>query len=308
MIKYHKTMDGRIREVEQYEKGCWVRCIDPNEAEINYIMKEFKIDVDLLKSSLDEEESTHIDTEGENTLIIIDSPVVDKTGNNFTYYTNPMSIILTSENIITIALRENSIMDEFAEGAIRSACPEDKVRFALQILFRTAVKYLQYLTQINKITQRVEEELKKNMKNEELIQLVEIEKSLVYFSASLKSVNGMLRKLSRGKYVKLNEEELDLLEDVILEIMQASEMSAIYLDILSTSMEAYSSLISNNLDVSMKYLASITLILSMPTIVSGIYGMNNPGIPLMESSWAPFILMVISVFITWIVLRHKKML
>ena len=220
MIKYHKTENGRITEIRNYESGCWIRCIEPTEEEINYLMNTIGIDADLLRSSLDEEETTHIDGEGDSTLIIIDSPVVDKTGNNFTYYTNPLSIILAPENIITIALKENSIMDEFAEGVIRAAYPENKKRFALQIILRNASKYLQYLTQINKITERVEEKLKKTMQNEDLIQLLEIEKSLVYFSASLKSINGMLRKLSRGKHIVLQEEEQDLLEDVIIEIKQ----------------------------------------------------------------------------------------
>ena len=307
MIKYHKMENGRLTEIKNYEAGCWMRCIAPNEEEINYLMNTIGIDADLLRSSLDEEETTHIDSDGENTLIIIDSPVVDTTGTNFTYYTNPLSIILTPENIITIALKENSIMDEFAEGVIRSSNPDNHTRFALQIILRNASKYLQYLTQINRITERVEEKLKQTMQNEDLIQLLEIEKSLVYFSSSLKSINGMLRKLSRGKHIILGECEQDLLEDVIIEINQASEMSEIYLNILSNSMEAFSSLISNNLNVSMKYLASITLILSMPTIVSGIYGMNNPGIPFMSSNWAPFIFIFLSMFITWIVLRHKKM-
>ena len=110
MIKYHKMENGRLTEIKNYEAGCWMRCIAPNEEEINYLMNTIGIDADLLRSSLDEEETTHIDSDGENTLIIIDSPVVDKTGTNFTYYTNPLSIILTPENIITIALKENSIM------------------------------------------------------------------------------------------------------------------------------------------------------------------------------------------------------
>ena len=308
MLTFHKTINGQIATLNQYEPECWVNCTAPTEKEINYLMNYLGVKSDILKSSLDEEESSHIDKEEDNVLMIVDSPVVNKAGKNFTYYTNPISIIITSKNIITISLKENSILEEFSEGLIRDAYPEKKVHFALQIMGRMASKYLQYINQIIKITGHVEEELKRTMQNEELIQLLEIKKSLVYFSASLKSISGMLGKMSRGRFIKLNEEENDLLEDNIIEIKQAAEMSEIYLNILSSSMEAFSSLISNNLNVVMKILASITLILSIPTIISGVYGMNNPGIPFMDNWWFPFALMGISIFITWLILRRKDMI
>ena len=171
-----------------------------------------------------------------------------------------------------------------------------------------ASKYLQYINQIIKITGYVEKELKETMKNEDLIQLLEIKKSLVYFSASLKAIGSTLNKMSRGRYIKLDEDEGELLEDVIIEMKQAAEMSEIYMDRLSSSMETFSSLISNNMNVVMKILASITLILSMPTIISGIYGMNNPDIPGMNSCIYPFIIMGLLVFVTWYALRKKDMI
>ena len=146
------------------------------------------------------------------------------------------------------------------------------------------------------------------MKNDELMQFLEIEKSLVYFSASLRSIRGMIGKIRRGKYINLSEEEHDLIEDLSIEFTQAQEMSEIYMSILSSTMDAFSSVISNNLNVVMKILASITLILSLPTIISGIYGMNNPDIPLMEYWWAPAIMMVVSVFGAWAILKKKNML
>lgn len=308
MINYYKTVNGKTQEIEKYEKECWINCISPTEDEINYLISHFKIEPEFLRASLDEEESSHIDNEDGVTLIIIDSPVVNKSGKNLTYYTMPLSMIITPENLITISLKENSIIEEFSEGLIKSARPEQRKRFALQIMLRMAGKYLQYLNQINRITQHVEEELKKSMKNKELIQFLEIEKSLVYFSASLKSIGIMLGRIARGKYVKLDEEENELLEDVTIEIKQAMEMSEIYLHILSGIMDAFSSIISNNLNVVMKILASITLILSIPTIISGIYGMNNPGIPMMEYWWFPFILSFASMFITWAILKRKNMI
>lgn len=308
MINYYKTVNGKTSKINHYEKECWVNCISPTEEEINFLISKFKIEPEFVRASLDEEESSHIDDEDGTTLIIIDSPVVNRSGKNLTYYTTPLSIIITPENLITISLRENSILGEFSEGLIKNAYPENRRYFVFQIMLRMAGKYLKYLNQINRITQHVEEELKKSMKNKELIQFLEIEKSLVYFSASLKSIGIMIGRIARGRYIKITEEESELLEDVTIEFKQALEMSEIYLNILTGTMDAFSSIISNNLNVVMKILASITLILSIPTIVSGIYGMNNPGIPLMEYWWFPFALSAVSMFVTWAILKHKNMI
>lgn len=308
MIRYYKTINEKTVKIDEYSPGCWINCTDPNEEEINYLISNFAIEPETIRSSLDEEESSHVDREDENVLIVVDSPVVNKAGKNFTYYTTPVSIIITPKNLITISLKENSILEEFSEGIIRNVCVEDKNRFALQIMLRMAGKYLQYLKQINKLTERVEEKLKKTMKNEELMQFLEIEKSLVYFSASLRSIGGMIGKIHRGKYIKLTEEDKELLEDVEIEFTQAREMSEIYMNILSSTMDTFSSVISNNLNIVMKILASITLILSIPTIISGIYGMNNPGIPLMNYWWAPFIIMLVSSFGAWAMLKNKNMI
>ena len=308
MIRYYKTVEGRTEEIKEYAPQCWINCTSPTEEEIEYLISNFSLDPEFARSALDEEESSHVDSEDENVLMIVDSPVVNHAGKNLTYYTMPLSIIITPQNIITISIKENSIIEEFSESLIRNVRIEDKNRFALQIMLRMAGKYLQYLKQINKITERVEEKLKKTQKNEELMQFLEIEKSLVYFSASLRSIRGMIGKIRRGKYIKFNEEEHELIEDLSIEFTQAQEMSEIYMSILSSTMDTFSSVISNNLNVVMKILASITLISSMPTIISGIYGMNNPGIPLMEYWWAPFIIMGVLSFGVWAILKKKSML
>lgn len=308
MINYYKTINGKTRKIAKYEEKCWISCISPSEDEINYLISNFKIEPEFVRSALDEEESTHIDSEEGTIFITIDSPVVNKSGKNLVYYTTPLSIIITPTDIITVSLRENAIIGEFARSLIKNADTNKEKRFALQIMLRMANKYLQYLNQINKITQHVEDELKNTMKNKDLIQFLEIEKSLVYLSASLKSIGIMINKISRGKYMNLSEENLELLEDVTIEFKQALEMSEIYLNILSSTMGAFSSIISNNMNDVMKILSSITFILSIPTIVSGIYGMNNPGIPTMDYWWFPFVLMSILMFASWIVLKKKDML
>ena len=308
VIRYYKTVGNKVEKIQSIEEGCWVNCVKPTDSEINYILNTCNVNPEFIRASLDEEESSRIDREEENSFIIIDNPVVNKSGKNLTYYTTPLSIIITPHNIITISLKETHVLEEFEESLIKNTNINDKNRFVLQIMLRVAGKYLKYLKQINKITERVEEELKKSMKNKELIQFLEIEKSLVYFSASLKSIGVMLGRMGRGKYINLNEEQYELLEDVIIEIKQATEMSEIYLNILNGTMDAFASIISNNLNIVMKVLASITLILSIPTIISGIYGMYNPRIPMIEYWWFPLGRSAVSMFITWIILKHKNML
>ena len=308
MIRYYRNVDNKTEKIQSIEEGCWINCVRPTDTELNYILNTCNINPEFIRASLDEEESSRIDREEDNSLIIIDNPVVNKSGKNLTYYTTPLSIIITPHHIITISLKESHVLEEFEQSLIKNTNINDRNRFALQIMLRVAGKYLKYLKQINKITERVEEELKKSMKNKELIQFLEIEKSLVYFSASLKSIGVMLGRMGRGKYINLNEEQYELLEDVIIEIKQATEMSEIYLNILNGTMDAFASIISNNLNIVMKVLASITLILSIPTIISGIYGMNNPRIPMIEYWWFPLGLSAVSMFITWIILKHKNML
>ena len=277
MLSYYKTINARIAQIDEYEPGCWINVVSPEEDEINSLIRDFNIEPDFLRASLDEEESSHIDSEDGTTLIIMDIPVVEKHEKNLSYSTMPIGVMITEKNVITVCLRENPLISEFAEGVVRGVYTNLKTHFVLHIMLRMATKYLQYLKQIDKISDHVERELRKSMKNKELIQLLEIEKSLVYFSSSLKSDEVTLEKVMRGRYIKMYDEDQDLLEDVLIEIKQAIEMANIYLNILSGTMDAFASVISNNLNIVMKVLASITLIISIPTVISGLYGMNVPG-------------------------------
>lgn len=308
MVSYYKTLNNRISQIENYEPGCWINCVQPEENEVNNIIEKFNIEPDFLKASLDKEELSHIEYEDGTTLIIIDTPVVEKHQSNLSYSTMPLSIMITSQNVITFSIEDNPIINEFADGVVKNVYTHFKTQFVLHIMLRIASKYLQYLNQIDKLTHHTERELHKSMKNKELVQLLEIEKSLVYFSTSLKSNNITLEKLMRGKYVKLYDEDQDLLEDVITEIKQGVEMAEIHINILSSTMDAFASIISNNLNIVMKVLTSITLIMTIPTIVSGIYGMNNPGIPFMEIWWFPLLIMGILIVLAWLILKKTKLL
>lgn len=307
MLSYYKTIDGRITQIAECEPGCWINCVEPDDKEINSLIADFGIEPDFFRAAMDEEESSHIDHEDDNTLVIIDIPVVEKGGKSITYSTMPLGIILTKRNVITVSIKDNAIVGEFASGAVKDAQTNLKTRFVLYIMLRVSVKYLQYLKQIDKISNFVENELRASMKNAELMQLLDIEKSLVYFSSSLKGNEITLEKIMRGRVIKLYDEDQDLLEDVLIEVKQAIEMSNIYLNILSGTMDAFASVISNNLNIVMKVLASITLLISIPTVISGIYGMNVTYLPL-NNFWFPLVLSGICMFIGFLLLRKKNML
>lgn len=305
MIEYYKTVNGRVRPVDEMEAGCWVNVINPDEKEINGLIEDFALEPDFLRAALDEEESSRIETEDDNTLIIIDAPVAEKNESGVSYSTLPIGILVTKTNVITVCLRENPIISEFSEGVIKGVQTELRTQFVLRIMLRVATRYLQFLKQIDKLSSSLEKQLRKSMKNKELIQLLDIQKSLVYFSTSLKADETTLEKLMRGRYIKLYEEDQDLLEDVLIEIKQAIEMSNIYLNILSGTMDAFASVISNNLNIVMKVLASVTIVISIPNIIAGFYGMNVEGLPLSQLWWFPIVVALgLMGIVTWIL--HKK--
>jgi len=308
LISYYKTSDGLMQKQDFCEPGYWVSCIGPSEQEIKFLTEKFYLEPNFLKSALDEDESSRVDVEDGIVLIVIDTPIAIKSEKNMTYYTIPISIFLTKENVITISLKNSEIINSFAAGRIKKANTFDKTNFILNIILHTAGKYLRYLNQIIKTSDRIERSLRKSMKNRKLIQLLEIEKSLVYFSSSLKTTKVTLEKLFRAKFLNPDESDKDLMDDVLIEIKQAIEMTETYLNIIAGTMEAFASIISNNLNIVMKILASLTLIISIPTVVSGIYGMNTLNLPMIEHWWFPLVLSAILMYVAFIILKKKDMI
>ncbi len=289
------------------EPGCWIRCIAPTNDEINSLIAEFSIEPEFFRAAMDEEESSHIDIEDESTLLIIDIPVLERPHEDIIYTTTPLGIIITESNVITISTKESPILTEIADGAVKDIQTNLKTRFILNILLRVATRYLQYLKQIDKTFNQLERRLRRSTKNNELMQLLDIEKSLVYFSYSLKANEITIEKIMRGRVIKMYEEDQDLIEDVLVEIRQAIDMSGIYLNILSGTMETFASIINNNLNVVMKILASLTLLISIPTVISGLYGMNTDFLPF-PSFWFPTGLSIVCMLIAFIILKKKDML
>ncbi len=309
MINYYRTMDHQLNEISEVIEGSWISLIHPTAAELVQISREHKIDLDHLKAPLDEEERSRIEVEDDYTLIIVDIPVTEERKEKEYFLTIPCGIILTNEVIITVCLMETPVLMDFRDGRVRNFWTFKRTRFILQILYRNASLYLQYLRSIDKKSDEVEKQLHISTKNQELIELLELEKSLVYFSTSLRGNELVLEKLLKIEKIKQYPEDEELLDDVIIENKQAIEMSDIYSNILSGTMDAYASVISNNLNIVMKILAVITIVMSIPTMIASFWGMNVP-VPLSGSPNGFAILVIASLILTvigGIILGKKKM-
>lgn len=310
MIQYNKTIGGILKEQITAGDGVWIHMLNPTRDELEQVSRESGAQLDFLQAALDEEETPRIDKEDEQTLIIADIPVVEPEGTSFVYNTIPLGIVLLEQMVVTICLEESTIIDDFIESRVRGFDTSKKTRFVLQLLYKASTKYLQYLRQVDKASTQVETALHKSLKNRELIQMLKLEKSLVFFSTSLKANEAILDKMLKTNFMKRYPDDEDLLEDVIIENKQAIEMATIYRDILSGTMDAFASVISNNLNIVMKFLASVTIILSVPTLIASLWGMNVP-VPFQNSPFGFWMIMGISMTgaaLTVYILWRKKML
>jgi magnesium transporter len=296
MIEIFKTIDERLATLDKFEEGAWINLINPTEEEVQYISESLNLDSDYIKAALDEEESSRIETDEGCTLIVVDIPLAEANGKASKYITIPLGIIINESYIITVCLKDNQITKEFIEKKTKGFSTFKKTRFFLQILYKNATKYLLYLKQIDKLSHLIEHKLHKSTKNKELIQLLELEKSLVYFSTSLRANEVVLEKMLRTESVKSYPDDADLLEDTIIENKQAIEMARIYSDILSGTMDAFASVISNNLNIVMKFLASVTIVMAIPTMIASYFGMNVQ-VPMTNNPFAFPIIITISVIL-----------
>jgi magnesium transporter len=277
MVKFYKSVNDELVQFEEFEDGVWVHMTNPSEDEIQQVSKATGIESEFIRPALDEEERPRIETDNGQTLILVDIPTVENDGSTNVFTTIPLGIAFTKDAIITVCLKETPILDDFITKRVKSFYTYFKSRFILQILFKNATLYLFYLRSIEKLSNKIENDLQKSMKNKELAQLLKLEKSLVYFSTSLKSNESVLEKMLKLEAIKKFEEDQDLLEDVIIENKQAIDMTNIYSSILSGAMNSLASIISNNLNIVMKSLTIVTIALSVPTAISGFFGMNVPN-------------------------------
>lgn len=277
MIKYFKTgINDKVEQTEEFSKNCWIDLVNPSDNECEDISKLTGISEDMLKAALDEEESARTEFDDGNSMFIVDCPVMEESDDGSdTYTTFPLGIIYNSKCIVTVCLKENTLLKDYASG--REKVFTDKpLYFLLSFMFGNAKKFLYCLKQIDRKTRRIQSEMEKTMRNTEIIQLLDLQNSLVYFSTSLNANSRVHAKLFKMEGVATKEEYLALYEDIIIEDKQAIETCNIYKNILSVTMDAYGSIISNNANDTMKKLTIITILLAIPTMIAGFWGMNMP--------------------------------
>lgn len=313
MIEIFRTDHCQLNRLEEYTDGIWINIVNPTSRELNKIAEKYDIEIDDLASSLDEEESSRITLEDGYTLLLVDIPTPEVRHEKKMYTTIPLGIVIKQETIITICREDTPVINYFINNKVREFSTKKKMRFIYQILFRSAYLYQLYLRGIDKKRVEIEERVDGDTQNIDLIELHELESTLVYFATSLRSNSVVIERLRRYKRLEQYPEDMELLEDVIVEYQQAIEMTTIYRDIIDGTRELLSSIIDNRLNNVMKYLTSITIVMAIPTIISGIYGMN------VDERWMPFantpfgfgviclIIVIICIITLWI-LRKKKML
>lgn len=293
MITILKSTQSGLSEITDIQPGCWVNVMNPGVSELETLSRELSIPIDILHDPMDLNERSRIEVEDGWTLIVVRVSVFNENGGDVQYTTIPLGIIYNKAIILTICLRNNEIISDFSNCKIKNFSTENISRFILQICLRTSLLYLKHLKEINEKTGLFENELHKAMKNEQLIKLLNMEKSLVFFTTSLRSNELLLERLQSSKHVDLNVTNADLFEDVVIETRQAIEMANVYSNILSGMMDAFASVISNNLNVVLKFLTAITIILMIPTLMASIYGMNVE-LPFQHSQDSFLIVMSIS--------------
>lgn len=310
----YKTIDleGTLNEINNIEDNCWINLIAPTQEEIKSIAEKLEIDENYLNVFLDEEEQARTEVTDDIQLIVLDIPSFEKHTSYSVSVTVPLVILqVKNKYIITLCVKETDLFDDFINGKIKNFFTEKKSRFTIQIMLKVASRYIKDLKIINEETNKSEKSLKKSTNNNDLLKLMNLQKSLVYFSTSLRSNDVVLEKLQKNNLIPLYEEDMELLDDVVIENRQAIEMASIYSGILSSTIEIFGTIISNNLNKVMKFLAGFTIVISIPTMVASFMGMNVPLGFFQESTFSFLTLVIVSLILALLVayiLKKKDML
>lgn len=314
--------NGTMEKVEAPCPGCWVNVVAPTDEERSWLETELGVLPEFVRSALDDEETSRVDYDEDERqiFVIVDYPVVGEDGagvrpqSPLQYDTMPLTMIFLPERglFVTISiLADNEVVTDLATGRVRGVDTRYRTRFLLQLLLHISQLYLVYLRRIDRLSASTESKLHASVRNEELIQMLNLEKSLVYFSTSLKSDELTLNKIAQGRVIPLYEDDQDLLEDVLVEVHQAIEMANIYSNTLSGTMDAFASIISNNLNIVMKVLSVITIVMAIPNIIFGFYGMNVDlpfdGVPLLDNWAFPLLLAAVCCLIAAWIFKRKGM-
>lgn len=310
MISFYKTdSQGVLHSIPSLEKGCWVSVVAPDENEKQFLFDHCEILPEFLTAALDEQESSYIDRDDEEkqTLIIVDYPEEDTntSGKINNFITLPIGVIFTDSCVFTVCSRTNSTLTKLQSGTVRGLDTRYKTRFLLYILLLISQEYLYDLRRIERSHQLTEKKLYANMRNQELMDIMILSKSLVYFSTSLKAEELTIQRILRSRQIPMYESDRELLDDVLIEVRQGVEMCNIYSDINAKTMDGFSNVINNNMNSIMKRLTVITLVMSIPNMVYGFYGMNVAGLPFPTALFA-FILSGALCGIAWLYFKHNS--
>ncbi len=313
MLDIYKT-DGRVlTQLQEFEDGIWIRMINPDEDELNEVASLYNIEVADLSSALDDEESARISLEDDYTLILIDLPSPEIRHNKTMYTTIPLGILVLPNAVITVCRQKTPILNDFMHGRVRDFSTKKRMKFVYQICQRAAMLYQTTLRRIERHRLEIEGRAGRRTEDADLVDLHELESTLVYFSTSLNANNVVIERLRRYKRLEQYDEDMELLEDVQVETQQAMDMAAIYRNIIDSTRALLSSILDTRLNNTMKRLTSITMVMAIPTIISGIYGMN------VNTKWMPFAnfphgfsivcgLIVLICVIIMLILKKQKML
>jgi len=300
MITIFMSKGNSLESIDELARDSWINVLDPSEDEIAYLCRELSIPQDFVMAALDIDERARTDKEGDAVLILWRVPLFRGRSADIPFTTIPFGVILANNVVITICKMENDIVQAVVNDQVSGLSVAKRNRFTLQLLLLTASRYLRYLRRINRKVDRLEDELQLSMRNEELLELLKYQKSLVYFTTALKSNELMMERLQRSRLFEMYPDDGDLLDDVLTENRQAIEMVSIANDILSQMMDAFASIISNNLNVVMKFLTSVTIVLMLPTLVASFYGMNV-RLPLQDSPYAFLFTLIVSFVLSFAV-------
>ena len=313
MINIYKTNEeNKIIKLESIERNSWINLIAPTAEEIKEVVEATGFDEELMIKLLDEEEFPRVEVGDNATLIVMDVPYIEDKRQKNKYNTIPVGILVgNNDYVVTISTHKTEIFNDFFNGKIKNLYTSKKSRFIILLSYKISLLYIRYLRSIDKEIENKEDVLSKTTDNEELISLLSVEKSLVYFITALKANDVILEKFSKGNIITLFEEDLDLLDDAMIENKQGIEMASIYNKILSSTSETYGTIISNNLNGVMKFLASITIVFYIPTIIFSFLGMNISLGDISTHPLAAFIIAFIALIISLIaviLLKRRKLL
>ncbi len=297
-----KKIDGHLQEISEIESGCWINIYPPfDDTALKKLCEELEVPFDFIKDSTDMDERSRVEREDAAELIVINTPVKNEEDAAYEadYITVPIGIVSVGDILLTISPRKNPVIDYFLHKHLKSFDPEDQKDFVLRIFERSVYIFMNYLKKINNARNEYQKELYNSSRNDELLKLMNLQKSLVYFATTLRDNDQLMKKIKRADFIHIrdDEEKSDLMEDIMIDNAQALEMSDVYNNILNSTLDTFASIISNNLNNVMKRLTSITIILMVPTLIASFYGMNVK-LPFADNPFAFFISIGIAILLS----------